>query len=280
MLPISVLVCTLNSQETILAVVKSLEACNISEIIIVDGKSNDATVALLQETTCRIIFDERKGLAAARNLGVSSARFDYVLFCGADNILNADLIQEMYRTLSSNSEIAGVGCLTRVERTGVLSKMLDIQWSSRVIAGKETVLGTPCIYDRDLLESFQFNNSRTWSDDQEICERIILETGKEFYVVNSACFEIGQSNIKRLYYRFKGYGRSDYEVYLANKKIWNLVRRFKSISHPFNKEFVQVFKRVKKADFIFVLPLLVFATIVRYSSWIKIVLRERVLPRH
>jgi glycosyltransferase involved in cell wall biosynthesis len=274
MLPISVVVCTLNSQETILEVVKSLEICNISEIIIVDGKSNDATVSLLQGNNCRIIYDEGKGLAAARNLGVSTANSSYVLFCGADNILNPTLVQEMYRTLSSSGELAGVGCLTKVQRTGFLSKMLDIQWSSRVIAGQETVLGTPCIFKRELLENFQFNNLRTWSDDEEICQRISRDTGLKFYVVNMACIEIGQSNIKRLYYRFKGYGRSDFEVYSANKNNWNLARRLKSLLHPFNTEFKQVLVRVNRTDFIFALPLLIFATLIRYFSWIKLELRK------
>ena len=44
------------------------------EIIIVDGMSTDKTRDLVQKYPVRLLLNERKNVAAARNLGVKNAR--------------------------------------------------------------------------------------------------------------------------------------------------------------------------------------------------------------
>lgn len=274
MLPISIVVCTLDSQDTILQVVRALLKCEIEEVIIVDGQSSDATIPLVEGLGCKVIYDERRGLAAARNLGTKLAKSRFILFCGADNILNQQLVSEMYSALRSNKQLAGVGCRTRVERTGTLATMLDIQWSARVIAGDQAVLGTPSLFEKAIIDQYLFDETRTWSDDEELCQRIKSSSGKNFQIIENTCLEIGQSNLKRLFYRFKGYGRSDFEVYSANKNKWNLSRRFKSFLHPLDTELLKIFPRVSRLDFLIALPLLLFATLTRYLSWLSWVVKE------
>jgi cellulose synthase/poly-beta-1,6-N-acetylglucosamine synthase-like glycosyltransferase len=54
------------------------------EIIIVDGMSSDKTRDLVQKYPVRLLLNERKNVAAARNLGVKNARGDLVAFTDGD----------------------------------------------------------------------------------------------------------------------------------------------------------------------------------------------------
>lgn len=54
------------------------------EIIIIDGMSTDKTRDLVQKYPVRLLLNERKNVAAARNLGVKNARGDLVAFTDGD----------------------------------------------------------------------------------------------------------------------------------------------------------------------------------------------------
>lgn len=54
------------------------------EIIIVDGMSTDRTREIVQKYPVKLLLNERKNVAAARNLGVENARGDLVAFTDGD----------------------------------------------------------------------------------------------------------------------------------------------------------------------------------------------------
>jgi len=57
---------------------------DLYEIIIVDGMSTDKTRELVQKYPVRLLLNERKNVAAARNLGVENSRGDLVAFTDGD----------------------------------------------------------------------------------------------------------------------------------------------------------------------------------------------------
>jgi cellulose synthase/poly-beta-1,6-N-acetylglucosamine synthase-like glycosyltransferase len=80
------------------------------EIIIVDGMSTDKTRELVQKYPVRLILNEKKNVAAARNLGVENSRGDFVAFtdgdCKADPIWLKALVSEM---INAPEDVACVG---------------------------------------------------------------------------------------------------------------------------------------------------------------------------
>jgi cellulose synthase/poly-beta-1,6-N-acetylglucosamine synthase-like glycosyltransferase len=80
------------------------------EIIIVDGMSTDRTRELVQKYPVRLILNERKNVAAARNLGVDNSRGDFVAFtdgdCKVDPLWLKTLVNEMK---SAPQDVACVG---------------------------------------------------------------------------------------------------------------------------------------------------------------------------
>lgn len=269
MLPITAVVCTLNSINSIDKCLKALQDSQIGEIVVVDGGSTDGTLDIVSKYNCALVFDQGNGLAAARNLGISHATKHFILNCGADNVMNEKLLRKMLETIQSNKNIAGVGCRTRVLNSGILSKMLNIQWKGRIVAGTEDVLGTPNIFERETLNTFKYSEERTWSDDEDLSTRIRSNSNKKMEVIDDFCLEIGQDNLTQLKYRFKCYGKSDFEIYKKYSNNWSFRRKLKSISHPVEAEFLNIFKNVSIKDFLFASPLLIFSTVYRYFGWIK-----------
>lgn len=72
---------------------------NSYEIIIVDGMSTDKTRELVQKYPVKLLINERKNVAAARNLGVENSRGDLVAFtdgdCKVDPLWLKTLVNEM-----------------------------------------------------------------------------------------------------------------------------------------------------------------------------------------
>jgi glycosyltransferase involved in cell wall biosynthesis len=229
----------------------------------------------VKSQNCLILFDHGYGLGAARNLGLSNASSEYVLNCGADNVLSEDVINNMLSTLTSEDNLLGVGCRTRVSNEGYLGKILEIQWSGRITPGRKEIVGTPNLFPAKLLKRYQFAETRTWSDDEELCTRMRLEENGDFKVIDDFCLEVGQAQLGKLRYRYLGYGKSDFEVWLANSQEWTISRRIQSLLHPFKSEFSSILKNIGYSKRITVLPLLIFATFHRYLGWVSTAMKYR-----
>lgn len=78
------------------------------EIICIDDGSCDNTLKILDEfkikdSRIKIIKQEHKGTAAARNIGLNNAIGDYISFIDADDIVSIDLYKKAYDVLSTNN---------------------------------------------------------------------------------------------------------------------------------------------------------------------------------
>ena len=91
---ISIIVPTLNSEDTILSTLKSVlrQSYKKWEIIIVDSYSSDKTISLiksLKNKKIKIIYSPKKrGLAKARYKGITLASGNYIAFLDSDDIWN------------------------------------------------------------------------------------------------------------------------------------------------------------------------------------------------
>lgn len=77
------------------------------ECIIVDDGSTDDTVAVVEEKIrgderFRLLKQKNQGVSVARNRGLSEAVGEYVIFLDADDIYEAELLNELYRASKNN----------------------------------------------------------------------------------------------------------------------------------------------------------------------------------
>lgn len=92
LLPISVVVCTLNGKNGIGGCIDTVKSNNPSEIIVVDGNSDDRTAKIAAEKGVKVKICERKGLAYQRYIGVKMAKQPYIAFIDADDRIDWDAL--------------------------------------------------------------------------------------------------------------------------------------------------------------------------------------------
>jgi glycosyltransferase involved in cell wall biosynthesis len=264
---LTAVVCTLNSEN-------SLERCLVSLVeivdflIVVDGGSSDGTLAIADKYANLMLYDSGSGLGEARGLGLAQVKTDYILNCGADNILSSKVVNKMLKILESTPVVYGVSCQTVVEEKGYLSKVSNRIWRTRFTSGYTQMVGTPNIFRTQQLRKFGYSKTRGWSDDEEICIRMYREEKALFKIIDDECQEIGQATLRRQIYRYFHYGFSDFEIFSARKKEWSFLRRVKSVLHPFRVELLNPVIRLNVLDKFFCLPVMFSATLLRYSGWV------------
>lgn len=106
---ISIICATYNSQETLHALLESVrkQSCQDFEFILVDGKSSDNTLQILEnnlDIITKSISEEDNGIYDAWNKGLRLASTQWISFVGADDILCDDYVGVYKHAIKSFSE--------------------------------------------------------------------------------------------------------------------------------------------------------------------------------
>ena len=86
------------------------------EIIVVNDGSTDNVLEVLEKyksvpsRRIKIINQENKGAAAARNRGFKESGGDFILFCDADMVLNSKMLEKLLKALNENPEKSYAYC--------------------------------------------------------------------------------------------------------------------------------------------------------------------------
>lgn len=106
---ISIIIPCYNVQDTIRDTIASVlaQTCDEFEIIAVDDGSTDGTYSILEEYSgsdkrIKLIHKNNGGVSSARNLGLSKANGEYVLFLDGDDTINSNLLLTMKKTIAAN----------------------------------------------------------------------------------------------------------------------------------------------------------------------------------
>lgn len=169
-LGISVITVTLNQKDNLFVTIKSVlqfKSANpnfLIEHIIVDGDSVDGTVerlTKLENPTIRYISEKDNGIYQAMNKGVKLARFNYVVFINAGDIINigtvsVDLINRFEDGLI-NEKLAGFAFST-IYKIGVNSRLIKSR-DVKPLAPKMPSLHQGMLYKHSLLVAIPFDEN-------------------------------------------------------------------------------------------------------------------------
>ncbi len=271
---ITVIVCTKNCEETIEDVLLSVIKNNPSEIIMVDASSSDKTREIAKKYMTQILTDPGKGLAIARNIGIKEVKTEYIFFIGSDNVIGMNTLSKIKKYMNK-AKYVGAACLTRVKqnRYNYFSRGLDMRWRMRFYEGPREVIGTPYIFKTEILKKYQFDPKMSWSDDSDLAVKLLKDGHKVGYS-NIISWEIGFENLKSILFRFRMYGKSDYEYYKKYSPSWTLRRKIRSILHPLKAEFIDPIKGMKSLKGLYYLPFLFLITIYRCRGYIGFAIRK------
>lgn len=116
---VSAVVLTLDNAATVAATLESLAAQEPppAEVVVVDGGSTDGTRERAAEHGARVVVEETRGIARARNRGIAETSGNVVLFVDADIKLEKGFLAALLPALKDKTAIA----TGRVEAAGARS---------------------------------------------------------------------------------------------------------------------------------------------------------------
>lgn len=194
MLKLSFIVPCLNAERTISHCLESILAQTLTresyEVIVVDNGSTDNTAQLARQYPVRIIFENKRGAAAARNAGIAVARGKYLAFVDSDVRLDANwaevLLEEMGDFFEgaqgqvvpcaiegSNRWLDHYRLQAAVQTTN--QTFLNVRWFDLVVPLLNTAA---CIYRADSIREVSgFNETLRRCEDNDLTEKILALGG-------------------------------------------------------------------------------------------------------
>jgi glycosyltransferase involved in cell wall biosynthesis len=272
---VSVVVCTMNSISGIERCLSSLRAAGVAEIIVVDANSTDGTREIAERLADAVVTDPGTGLGNARNVGIAQTTSPLILNMGSDNVIPAGQLQVMIDDLV-NQQVQGVSARTIIEGDDYLSKGLNAWRTGRFVPGPAHVIGTPTLFDGDLLRAHPYDATRVFSDDSELCERWARDLGATFAISTAYVEEIGKTSWDEVVVRCRMYGISDEEVFrIGRSQGWSPARQAKSLLHPARVDFVEPVTRLSPIDAVTSAPFLMAFSAMRYGFWLQRAITKR-----
>ncbi|MBP86384.1 MAG: glycosyl transferase family 2 [Planctomycetaceae bacterium] len=120
---ITVIIPALNEESVIDQAIASAWEAGADEVIVVDGGSDDRTVAVAKEYNCKVVAAP-KGRASQQNAGAREATGDVFLFLHADSRLGESACQQI-RDALERPDVAGGALRQRIEANGLGYRILE-----------------------------------------------------------------------------------------------------------------------------------------------------------
>ena len=276
---VSAVVCTLNSMSGIAACLASLRESGVGELIVVDAGSADGTREIARGIADFVLDDPGTGLGNARNVGIARSTRPLILNMGSDNVMPRDQLQIMIDTLLEGG-YQGVSARTVIAGSDFISQGLNAWRKGRFVPGPVSVIGTPTLFDGDLLRRHPYDRTRVFSDDSELCERWTREFDARFAISMAYVEEIGKTSWQEVKIRCRMYGISDEEVFrLGRRGGWTFDRQLKSLVHPLRVDFAQPLSRLPLKEGVQNAPFLGAFAAMRYAHWFKAAARGIKAPK-
>ena len=162
-------------RESIDSVLGQKTGCRFGVIVVDDG-SADATGAILDEYAqsgkIRLLHQENRGAAAARNAGLRMSGAKYVMFHDADDIMNDSAIEELMQLAGEKNAAVVDGAYCVISENG--GRMFGTKHESGRIYDQVKCNGLPCgcVLRRSLFDGVQFPEGY-WYEDSVIYQILL-----------------------------------------------------------------------------------------------------------
>lgn len=151
------------------------------EIVLIDDASNDALLKVLGSfMDDRLLVTHLKknvGVSAARNLGISFAKGEYIAFCDADDVCHPQRFEKQLNFLEKNLNIDLCGtaftCFDTIDRQIVINPVSNEEIRKALMFGNAFGLST-VMARADVLKINQFNECLSVSEDYDLWTRLAV----------------------------------------------------------------------------------------------------------
>jgi glycosyltransferase involved in cell wall biosynthesis len=102
---ISIIIPCHNGTNYLAEAVSSIHRQNLDvEVIVVDDGSTDNTAALAQSLDCTVVSIPASGLPTARNIGIRTAKGDYLMFLDHDDVLTDNSLKCLFSAFTGSTD--------------------------------------------------------------------------------------------------------------------------------------------------------------------------------
>ncbi len=195
MVSISIIIPTLNEEECLPALLKSIKRQTFKdfEVIVSDSNSEDRTEYIAKEFGAKVVKGSRKGPGAARNVGARIANGEVLFFIDADTSLgNKNMLKKLKRICKKRDVVAGL-FEYKPQDGNPLDKVLYM--TSNIISRITIMLNRPLIagicffVKKDVFERVGgFNESLVFCEDHDLSLRIKKSVPGRFVFIDSTVF--------------------------------------------------------------------------------------------
>jgi glycosyltransferase involved in cell wall biosynthesis len=178
---VSAVVCAKNEEKYIERCLKCLKEQTLRpEIIVVDGHSTDKTVSIAKNYADKIVKDNKKGVADARNVGWKTAKGDIIAYCDADCIPPKNWIENISKLMNGNICIGGPLYPYDGDSLMKIAYKFWTDFSTRFYGflGLQYIWGSNMVLKKEILKKYPFRTNIL--EDYDLARRI-KKTGKIRY---------------------------------------------------------------------------------------------------
>lgn len=212
---LSVVVCVRNEEKRLRECLETVYANNPDEVILVDGDSSDATVAIAREFAgIRIIESQNSSLTRDRQKGLDAARNQLVAMVDADHRLRPGDLDSLLKDMQEfNFDIVQSGLVSHVNH-GFWDAAEEASWElTQNIPGRRNMVGTaPAIYNKRVFDFARFDDHITATiDDTDFAYRLSKFPDLRFGVGRTKIRQYHFADFKTYVKKFQWYGKGDGE---------------------------------------------------------------------
>ncbi len=230
MAKVSVVIPVYNAARTIERCLESLieQSFEDYEIIIVDNGSEDGSFGLIEEfirihpkKKIKLIREEKKGPAPARNKGIKYAAGDIIAFTDSDCVADSKWLQEIVGAFDDESIGAVAGNIRGYKPSNLIEKFLCAFTLKGLEKGRDFVKysilegGFPTAnlsVRKDLLEEIGNFQGKKSTEDHDVCAKLYSLGFKIRYITNGLIFHIHRDKLSGLISQSFGYGEGHAEL--------------------------------------------------------------------
>ena len=213
---VSVIVPTCNRRTMLKDCLESLfnQTYSSYEIIVVDSSTNvgdDVIQEYKSKSPCTLkyLFQQPRGPAAARNLGIKHATGEIICFIDDDCIADKHWIENLVAAFDYE-EVGGVGgkIVASDPRTLVEKYASTFFNQEYLISVQSFIIGCNMAYRKDILDMIGgFDESFRFSEDNDIGIRVRLKGYELRYAPNAVVYHRHRTSLKGLIKQQYGYGK-------------------------------------------------------------------------
>lgn len=186
--------------ETAVDSVRSQSYKNVEVIIVDDGSVDDTSTIARKMQEVQYVFQENKGLSAARNIGLKHSKGDYLVFLDADDWLLEDAIKINLFHLLENKEAAFVSGahVKYLEDKGLTEEkkmLLEEDHYQRLLRGNFIAMHATVMYQKWVFNAYQFDETLNAFEDYDLYLKITRKFKAVHHQSLIAAYRIHHSNM-------------------------------------------------------------------------------------